>query len=105
MKKYNADLLFSNVLLKKNDTTESICTLYKCARCNYEILFSEGSFHRYELNRTTKYEDVFHDSADGKNNSFLEFECPKCKIKTRVYFGVYYGDKFPVINIESVLTE
>ena len=100
MKKFNADLLFSNVLLEKNDTAVSVCT-----RCNCEILFSEKDFHRYEFNRTTKYKDVFPNSSIKKNNSFIEFECPKCKIKTRINFGIYYGDKFPLINIESVLTE
>ena len=40
-----------------------------------------------------------------EKKSFLEFECPNCGKKTRVLFGVFYGDKFPIINIDSVMIE
>ena len=105
MKKYKANSLFTCVKLEKHDTAVSASTLYKCAKCNCEILFSEKDFYRYEMNRTTKFKDIFSDSVEGKDETFLEFQCPKCNIKTRINFGVYYGDKFPVIFIDSVLTE
>ena len=42
---------------------------------------------------------------DGKHHSFLEFECPQCKKKTRVIFDEDYSSKDPVIKIDSVLVE
>ena len=105
MKKYKAESQFSNVLLSTKDTNVFVYTHYTCPRCNCKVSFSEHDFHRYELNRTTKYKGVFSDSFVEKNNSFLEFECPECKIKTRIYFAIYYGDKFPNVKIGSVITE
>ena len=49
MKKYKANSLFTCVKLEKHDTAVSASTLYKCAKCNCEILFSEKDFYRYEM--------------------------------------------------------
>ena len=70
-----------------------------------KLFFSEDDFQRYALNKDTEYKDIFPDSFVGNYNSFLEFECPKCKVKTRVNFGVGYGGKFPEIKIDSIMTE
>ena len=105
MKIYKAESQFSSVLLCTKDTNVFEYTYYTCPQCNCKMRFSEHDFHRYELNRTTKYKGVFSDSFVEKNNSFLEFECPGCKIKTRIYFAIYYGDKFPNVKIGSVITE
>ena len=88
MKIYKAESQFSSVLLRTKDTNVFEYTYYTCPQCNCKVRFSEHDFHRYELNRMTK-----------------EFECPGCKIKTRIYFAIYYGDKFPNVKIGSVITE
>ena len=104
MKNYKAELLFSDVSLQNNDLRSCAYLIYKCPECNNRISFSEKDFLRYALNKTSKYDGLFPDLYVGDSNSFLEFECPKCKIKTRVYFGIYYGDRFPYVQIDSVLT-
>ena len=79
--------------------------LYKCPQCQQQIRFSEKDFQCYALNLTPKYNGVFPNSFAGHYNSFLEFICPECKIKTRINYGIYYGDKFPYVKVDSVLTE
>lgn len=108
MKKLCPESVFSRSYIdEEKDVNKNMCinTIYRCANCGCEVSFSNNDFHRYELNKTTKYKDVFPSSYVGKYNSFLEFECPQCKIKTRVNYGIYYGGHFPVINIDSVMTE
>ena len=102
---YKAKLLFSCVRLCNKDTDAYVYTLYSCPKCKSKLCFSEKDFHRNESNKTTKFRDIFSNSLVGNYNSFLEFECLECKIKTRVNFGIFYGDKFPIVNIDSVMTE
>ena len=105
MKIYKAESLFSDVSLCNKDTRVFMQTLYKCPKCNCQVSFSENDFNRYALNKETKYKDIFPDSFAGDYNSFMEFECPECNIKTRINFGIGYGGKFPKIKINSVITE
>ena len=104
MKNYKAELLFSCTSIRK-DSDDIVRTLYKCPNCNNELVFSEKDFLRCELNRTTKFKDLVPEHLSGNCNSFLEFQCPNCQIRTRIVFGIYYGDKYPFIKIDSVLTE
>jgi phage FluMu protein Com len=104
MKKYSAELVFSNVSLHNSDPRRYSYLLYKCPKCDQQISFSYKDFQRYALNQTPKYKGLFPDLFVGNYNSFLEFICPECKIKTRVYYGIYFGDKYPCVKIDSVLT-
>ena len=103
---YEASLVFSDTKLGKNkDPHLYYKTLYTCPNCGYGISFKEEDFHRYSLNRTSIFKDAFQGFNDNKHNSFLEFECPQCKKKTRVIFDIVYGDKEPIVKIDSVLVE
>ena len=105
MEVYKAESLFTDVSLRKEDMHVFRQTVYSCPKCNEKVVFSEDDFQRYALNKDTEYKGIFPDSFVGNYNSFLEFECPKCKVKTRVNFGVGYGGKFPEIKIDSIMTE
>jgi predicted RNA-binding Zn-ribbon protein involved in translation (DUF1610 family) len=102
MKKYKAESQFSSVSLCDRYTDIIEYTHYTCPRCNFKIRFTEKDFHRYELNKTTKYK-WGAGSFVGNSNSFLEFECPECKIKSPYYKyivtkpipGVQYGIAAP----------
>ena len=75
------------------------------AKCGCEVSFGEKDFRRYSLNKTSIFKDTFQNYDNGKHHSFLEFECPQCKKKTRVIFDEDYSSKDPVIKIDSVLVE
>lgn len=108
MEIHKADPLFSQTVLgrikiKNPNVLERIC--YKCPVCGNRLSFSEKDFHRYNMNRRSKYKSVFPPIDEREKKSFLEFECPNCRKKTRVVFGVFYGDKFPITKIDSVMIE
>ena len=108
MEIHKAGPLFSQVELgrikiKNPNVLERIC--YECPVCGNKLSFSEKDFQRYNMNRISKYDDVFPQIDEREKKSFLEFECPNCGKKTRVLFGVFYGDKFPIVKIDSVIIE
>ena len=108
MEIHKAEFLFSQTILgkakiKNPNVLERIC--YECPVCGNKLSFSEKDFQRYNMNRISKYDDVFPQIDEREKKSFLEFECPNCGKKTRVLFGVFYGDKFPIIKIDSVMIE
>lgn len=103
---YEASSVFSDTELGKNkDPLLYYKTLYTCPKCGNEVSFTEKDFNRYSLNKTSIFKDAFQGFNDNKHNSFLEFECPQCKKKTRVIFDIVYGDKEPIVKIDSVLVE
>lgn len=103
---YEASSVFSDIELGKNkDPQLYYKTLYTCPKCGNEVSFTEKDFDRYSLNKTSIFKDVFQGFNDNKHNSFLEFECPQCKKKTKVVFDIVYGDKEPIVKIDSVLVE
>ena len=106
MKLYQSEEVFSRTSLgDEKDHDVFVIISYTCPNCGNELLFREKDFRRHALNKTTKYGDLLPEIEMGLSNSFLEFECPGCKIKTRVYYGVYYGDKFPRTYIDVVMTD
>mgnify|MGYP003297545595 FL=1 len=100
MKRYEAADVFSQTYIcvgKELQDGYWTDVVYQCKECSAKLSFSGYDFEKYALNRTSRYEGAF--SETGKTNSFLEFECPNCKRKTRVCFNIGYGDKFPVVTI------
>lgn len=102
---YQANSVFSDTVLEQKDPQVYNKTLYTCPKCGCEVSFGEKDFHRYSLNKTSIFKDTFQNYDNGKHNSFLEFECPQCKKKTRVIFDEDNSSKEPVIIIDSVLVE
>ena len=106
MKRYESKDVFSQTrMFVGKGNVDGLWTdiVYKCKECDTELSFSENDFEKYALNKTSKFEGVF--ASIEKTNSFLEFECPNCGKKTRVCFDVGYGDKFPLVTIDSVQIE
>ena len=102
---YQANSVFSDTVLEQKDPQVYNKTLYTCPKCGCEVSFGEKDFRRYSLNKTSIFKDTFQNYDNGKHHSFLEFECPQCKKKTRVIFDEDYSSKEPVIIIDSVLVE
>ena len=102
---YQANSVFSDTVLERKDPQVYNKTLYTCPKCGFEVSFGEKDFRRYSLNKTSIFKDTFQNYDNGKHHSFLEFECPQCKKKTRVIFDEDYSSKYPVIKIDSVLVE
>lgn len=102
---YQANSVFSDTVLEQKDPHVYNKTLYTCPKCGCEVSFGEKDFRRYSLNKTSIFKDTFQNYDNGKHHSFLEFECPQCKKKTRVIFDEDYSSKEPVIIIDSVLVE
>ena len=102
---YQANSVFSDSVLEQKDPQVYNKTLYTCPKCGCEVSFGEKDFRRYSLNKTSIFKDSFQNYDNGKHHSFLEFECPQCKKKTRVIFDEDYSSKDPVIKIDSVLVE
>ncbi len=102
---YQANSVFSDTVLEQKDPQVYNKTLYTCPKCGCEVSFGEKDFRRYSLNKTSIFKDTFQNYDNDKHHSFLEFECPQCKKKTRVIFDEDYSSKDPVIKIDSVLVE
>ena len=102
---YHANSVFSDTVLEQKDPQVYNKTLYTCPKCGCEVSFGEKDFRRYSLNKTSIFKDTFQNYDNDKHHSFLEFECPQCKKKTRVIFDEDYSSKDPVIKIDSVLVE
>ena len=102
---YQANSVFSDTVLEQKDPQVYNKTLYTCPKCGCEVSFGEKDFRRYSLNKTSIFKDTFQNYDNDKHHSFLEFECPQCKKKTRVIFDEDYSSKEPVIIIDSVLVE
>ena len=102
---YLANSVFSDTVLEQKDPQVYNKTLYTCPKCGCEVSIGEKDFRRYSLNKTSIFKDTFQNYDNGKHHSFLEFECPQCKKKTRVIFDEDYSSKEPVIKIDSVLVE
>ena len=102
---YQANSVFSDTVLEQKDPQVYNKTLYTCPKCGCEVSFGEKDFRRYSLNKTSIFKDTFQNYDNDKHHSFLEFECPQCKKKTRVIFYEDYSSKEPVIIIDSVLVE
>ena len=102
---YLANSVFSDTVLEQKDPQVYNKTLYTCPKCCCEVSFGEKDFRRYSLNKTSIFKDTFQNYDNGKRHSFLEFECPQCKKKTRVIFDEDFSSKEPVIKIDSVLVE
>ena len=102
---YQANSVFSDTDHEQKDPQVYNKTLYTCPKCGCEVSFGEKDFRRYSLNKTSIFKDTFQNYDNDKHHSFLEFECPQCKKKTRVIFDEDYSSKDPVIKIDSVLVE
>ena len=62
MEIHKAEFLFSQTILgkakiKNPNVLERTC--YKCPACSNELSFSEIDFQRYNMNKISKYNDVF----------------------------------------------
>lgn len=106
MKQYRAEEVFSDTILGWNkDPHVFYRIIYTCPQCGYKLSFKENDFYRYSLNKESKYKDCFQGTSVGEFESLLEFECPKCKSKTRVIFIEENGWKEPYYKIKSVIIE
>lgn len=104
MKQYKADEVFSDIILGWNkDPHVFYRTIYTCPQCGCKLSFKEDDFCQYSLNKVSKYKDSFQGVTIGRFESFLEFECPECKCKTRVVFVDENGWKEPYYKIKSVI--
>lgn len=104
MKRYLPQMVFTDRELGKNkDPHFYYRTIYTCPICKNKVSFNENDFLRYSQNKSIKLEGDFRNASTRNSLSYLEFECPGCHRQTVVFFFVSYGDKYPVIIIDSIL--